>query len=763
MNLNLIQISRQDGQEQLQLPGLYIAGKPRRPARGRRLDRLILYLELFGKMTLPPEQQTALLDSSAQTYFKTPGSVTTAMRKVAEGLNQQLLDLNLKSSDSGIQAAGLLSILTLRGDDLYLALCGPMQAFLITSSDAEQIYDSDSARRGLGTGRTTPIYFSQTNLQQRDTLLISYNPPPNWSVATLSSLPNYDPQNSRQYLLNLTKIDFTTILLQAAPGSGEVQLLQPLTSSPAPIPIAPSKDIADESALKRQEESQTPEAQEDSLSTLAGGAAVSAIVSEQVELTPEPDPQEQASTAGTPATELPTSASTTEPVSAPRQRTTPLLAPFFAVLVSFSEKLGAFFANISRSTRTWLARLLPDESILTLPSSVMIFFAIAVPLIVVSIATVVYFQRGRTGQYQANYAQAVQAAGFARNQDDPQARIDAWNTVLSYLDKAETYQVTAETEYLRSESQFVLDEVNKITRLNYQPAIVGGLDDETNITRMYATERDLFLLNSSDGNVSRAIKTAQGYEMDLTFQCGPGYPAGRLEPFIDIAITFEGSDRHATVLALDGSGNLIACVAGEAPRLVPLASPPTTWGQPIAIYANLGNLYILDPESNAVWVYRNGNYGSPPQLFFDEEIPPLQDAIDLVVDKDDLYLLHTDGRITLCVYSQLGVAPTRCQDPVPYVDTRPGRENQMMLPEPPFTQILATQPPDPSIFLFQLENQAIYHFTMRLLTYQRQFRPQDIESAGVPPEEPATAFSLSPDSRVAFLAVGNQVLYAGLP
>jgi hypothetical protein len=718
-------------------------------------------------MNLQPEQQTSLLKSSAQTYFKTPGSVTTAMRKVAEGLNQQLLDLNLKSSDSGILGAGLLSILTLRGDDLYLALCGPMQGFLITASGAEHIYDSDSARRGLGIGRTTPIYFSQTNLQQKNTLLLSYNPPPSWSAATLSSLHNYEPQNSRQYLLNQTKIDFTTILLQATSGSGGIQVLQPLASTPAPIPIAPAKKIVEEDALEKREGSITSDLEEDGPSPTPGVGTVPAVVLERIEPIPEPDSQEQVATAGTTYTEQPATAraraTEADPASAPQGRKSPGLAPFFAVLVSLSQSIGSFFEKITRSTRTWLGRLLPDESILTLPSSVMFFLAIAVPLVVVAIATVVYFQRGRTGQYQANYAQAVQAAGFARNQNDPQARIDAWNTVLSYLDKAENYQVSSETDYLRSEAQFVLDEVDVITRLNYQPAISDGLPDTMNITRMYATTSDLFLLNSSDGNVLRAINTNQVYELDPTFQCGPGYPAGRLDPFIDIAVTALEGDRHATLLALDGSGNLIACVVGESPRLVPLAPPPTTWGKPLAIYANLGNLYVLDPESNAVWVYWNGNYGNPPRLFFDEEIPPLQDAIDLTVDKDDLYLLHSDGRITLCTFSQLGVSPTRCQDPVPYIDTRPGRENQPMIPEPPFTQILATQPPDPSIFLLQPENQSFYHFTMRLLTYQRQFRPQDIESAGISPDEPATAFALRPDSRVAFLAVGNHILYAGLP
>ena len=33
------------------------------------------------------------------------------------------------------------------------------------------------------------------------------------------------------------------------------------------------------------------------------------------------------------------------------------------------------------------------------------------------------------------------------------------------------------------------------------------------------------------------------------------------------------------------------------------------------------------------------------------------DAIDLTVNRYELYLLHDDGRLTLCIYSAFAVAP----------------------------------------------------------------------------------------------------------
>jgi hypothetical protein len=59
--------------------------------------------------------------------------------------------------------------------------------------------------------------------------------------------------------------------------------------------------------------------------------------------------------------------------------------------------------------------------------------------------------------------------------------------------------------------------------------------------------------------------------------------------------------------------------------------------------------------------------------------------------------------------------------------------------------------------------QSIYHFTQRL-AYQRQLQP--LQPLSPNPDgsiDPATAFTFSPDHRIDFLAVGNQVNSAGKP
>jgi hypothetical protein len=79
-----------------------------------------------------------------------------------------------------------------------------------------------------------------------------------------------------------------------------------------------------------------------------------------------------------------------------------------------------------------------------------------------------------------------------------------------------------------------------------------------------------------------------------------------------------------------------------------------------------------------------------------------------------------------------------------------------MIPDALFDQISFAPPPDPSLYLLDPQNRAIYHFSLRL-NLDRQY--QAIRQL---PDGAATAFAIS-TTRMAFLAIGNQVFYAALP
>lgn len=764
LDLNLLHLAHRIGQDQPTLPGVHTAAPPRRPARGRRLDRLILYLVLSGNAPLSSEDQDQLLARLAQTYYKTPGSVTSAMRIVAEGLNQFLLDRNLRSASSGQQCLGLFTPITVREDHLYLAQCGPTQAFLITAKETKQFHDLITSGRGLGLGRTTPIRYFQADLNANDTLVLSAKQPPAWNSIALRGLHGQSLESLRHHLLRQSDPDLSTLLIQANPGTGRMRLLQP-KSAIRPLPT--KTETADKTRDQR-----VPFV--DPLAQASGGIPSEAITS--VRSTGDALlPEEQPTTAGlgSPADfgeisgKPPGQAEGGQRIIKPPARRK-IFAPIFKILSAITRALGNTLGTLVESTSTLIKRMLPGEALFTLPSSVMIFFAVAVPLVIVTIATVVYLQRGRASQYQVYYDLAVQAVGEAQTQTNPMMLRDEWEIVAGYLDQAESYDITPDSQALRTQAQLIFDNLDGVTRLDYQPAITGEIPTSFQITRIVSANNDLYLLNNNGGNVWRVFSVERGYEHDETYQCGPSSPGSQgVGPLIDIVSLAKGNELDVTLLAMDADGNLLQCIPGKPPEFRPLAPPPAGWDKPLAFTLNLGHLYVLDPQNNAVWIYWDSNFNRQPQLFFAEDIPPMKDVVDLAVDKSDLYLLHTDGHITMCTYSDLNVSPTRCIDHVPYIDSRIGRENQPLIPEPAFTQILPTQPPDPSLYLLDPETQAIYHFSLRLLTLHHQYRPQNTYTSTTSDpsitDKPATAFTFSPDARIAFLAVGNRVFYAGIP
>jgi hypothetical protein len=331
--------------------------------------------------------------------------------------------------------------------------------------------------------------------------------------------------------------------------------------------------------------------------------------------------------------------------------------------------------------------------------------------------------------------------------------------VLKTLDQVEAIDITPETLALRAKATSILDEMDIVKRVNFQPAIVGGLPDSAQISRMVVIDNDLYMLDETSGNVIRAQLTSQGYKLDPSFQCGPGVEGNNLVgPLIDIARWPDGRQPDAELVVFDSSGNALFCNPGEVPKAVTLSTPPSTsFDDLAAMTISLGDVYVVDPQSNAVWIYWNGEFGNEPQLFFNAEIPRLEDVVELTVNYDELYLLHNDGSVTLCVFSGLGVAPTRCAE-LEYEDLRPGHENTPMIPTDPFTQILLNPPPDPSLYFLEPQNRAIYHFSLRNLAYQKQYKSHQSLANGS-----ATALAVDPVKRNFFLAIGNNVYYGIIP
>src|SRR5260370_9057874 len=105
---------------------------------------------------------------------------------------------------------------------------------------------------------------------------------------------------------------------------------------------------------------------------------------------------------------------------------------------------------------------------------------------------------------------------------------------------------------------------------------------------------------------------------------------------------------NGAVLGLESGGILLYCSPGNVAQAIPLPPPDTNWGRVKAFTLDSGNLYVLDAQSRAVWVYvgKDGTFVDRPYFFFGGQIPSLDDAIDLAVTWDCLHILHSDRHLS---------------------------------------------------------------------------------------------------------------------
>jgi hypothetical protein len=834
LDLNLLAFARQGGNATSELADLYAVAPPRRAAHGRESDSLMIYLTVTGNSPLSPEAQTRLLEQLAQKFYKTSGSLTSALRSIVESLNLVLLDRNLHSTSHGQQGIGQLLLVAMRADTLYMAHCGGVHAFIITPDKIQHIHDPQSSGRGLGLSRTTPIRFIQTRLSADDYLVLATVAPSTWSESSFAHPQQQGIEGVRQQLLEIPGQEFNTVIIQAQPGTGKLRLLKPKPSqmgqvqavagtpaSQSDIPLPPPPETQIEEATHEDHGLGAPSGEEATSEILEQpvedkalgvtpissesqvdqsdqdedrGLGVTAAQPPQPPITqPAPPTEEQEETSSPPPVTLHQEPASTMPDSSPveahpletaatpsaaagilskirSQRKAPKeskpnqLAKYYTsfrawlvpVLTTFLQALKSAMATVGSALLRLLKNLLPDADVLQVPPSMMLFVAIAIPVILAVVGGMVFLQRGRAQQSQVYYQKAVEEADYAATLSNPLEQRLAWQTVLGDLDKAEYYTLTSQSQALRAQATSNLDMLDAVKRLDYQQAIVGGLDSEINITRIVATTTDIYLLNGKAGNVIHAVMTGRGFEIDPNFECGPTYGPINVGALVDISELPAGSFENASLLGMDSDGNLLYCVIGSQPYSAAMAPPNTGFGAPSAMSLDRGDLFLLDTDVNAVWIYRNMEVTQQPRLFFGDNIPPMQDVIDLAVYNDDLFLLHADGHITKCTYSGMAESPTRCDDPYPYSDNRPGRDQGPIIQDAVFNQIYFSSFPERSIYMLDPQNQSIYYFSV-LLTLQWQY-----QSTNSLPDGNATAFAISPN-RMAFLAIGNAVFYAAMP
>ncbi|MFZ6026358.1 MAG: hypothetical protein ACOYYS_01465 [Chloroflexota bacterium] len=822
-DLNLLPLARRAGQDQSSLPGLYVVNPPRRAARGRADDQLILYLALTGCTSWSSEQQTQLLARTAEIYYDTTGAVTTAARAAIEFLNQYLLERNLRAESGKRHGAGWFTLAVARVERLYLVQAGRMRVFTLAAEGTQEISDPESSGPGLGLARPPVFRYFQAELKSDAYILIAPVVPTGWQGRSLQGMYSQGLESMRRRLLGQAGADLAAVLIQTVAGEGKMRLLWPKAALSAPsvmdgksAPLQPHQpalaqaqvlqEIVEPAPIHEQLTAAAGEAPGDSIApksepapatqmnapepaaadvAVPEAAASKAAVSEPVapdgaslpdaetgEVQPGSNAHSQAgpATSPPPVEAVPGRRLNDQPTVRPARRQPPgsaspatekLKTATITTVAAFGRALRVIFRLLGRLIK----RILPDESLLNIPPSAMAFLAIAVPLVVSVLGGMIFIKRGLSAQAQDLYAHAIGLAQQARAQTDPMLQRAAWGKTLETVEQAADFdRGNSDIQALKAEASTALDLLDRVKRLAYRLALTEPINQSLNIVQMVATQDELYMLTDAQGSVFRALQTSAGYKPDETFNCGPNvYGTRAVGKLVDIVPLQPGGEFNATLLGIDSNANLLYCIPHERPKAIGLATPTTAgWGKTgqFAIDLDTQSLYVLDTVKNNVWIYENSRITDQPIAFFDptiDEIPPLGNIVDMAVNRATLYLLHDDGQTTLCEFGRIEGTPNRCQSPVYYQDDRPGQQSGPVIDGALFSAIQYVAPPDPSIFMLNPATRSAYQFGVLQLNFYYQYRPQFSDSPV--PEEPATAFAISP-GRSVFLAFGSQVYEA---
>ena len=593
-----------------------------------------------------------------------------------------------------LQFEGRFLAAVLRDGDLYLAQSGPGQAVLIRPGQLTRWTSEEAASRPLGLTVAPFLRFYHVEGRPRDLILLTTWAPPVWSDPTLSGLAELETGQAVERLVAAAGQDLTGLLTR----------------------------------LLRPGDLQAPVAAVAATSTASRPSRPAARPSARADKEGEPRPL--------------------------RTIPTPTLR--------FLRRIGRALVRPFAGLGAWITSLLPGwteaPSPGTFPPSLLAATAVAVPLIVVAMVSVLYFRRGRVQQFEEFLLQAQAAVVAAQLKPSPEEARADWQVARHWLEQAEAYGRSADSEALRGQVEAVLDELDHVRRIEFREAVSGGVGPGARLTAVAATPTDLYVLDDSRDRILHAWFTGRGFEIDRDFGCLEALgTTAKLDPIVDLLMQPEpGALGAEGVVGLDEDGTLIYCAPGRTPASGQLNPPGTGWGRIQAVDLLGDNLYVLDPKANAFWIYAavDGLFAGIPVIYFAESVQSLSGAIDLAVTQDELLLLYNDGHIDRC---------RRLEENAPDGSLRIRVECEQGLALFPSgtaipgggsvfpVEMVYAPPPEPSLFVLDGPTGSVFQFSMRLV-YQARFVP----TPALPEDVSDLAVGRPRDL---FLAAGDQLYF----
>lgn len=644
-------------------PGALVEVAPLKASRGRETDTFFVLVLPSGTIA-PTSFYEQMATMSAERFFATGGSVTSALREVFNSLNYSLHEHN-RSGRRHYEAHMICAVL--RDDELYIGRVGAGVAVLrhsgITVTYPEDLSQESSLHQPpLGVQPMPNIEMKRFNVASGTRLLLT-----DASVAEIGldkltqALVAGNLEETIDDLKMMVTLQIQTMAIEFVPVNQPLEVTAVIGES--------SADINKQIALTRQSVQQAQ------------------------------DTTDEGEASATPADV---------------GRVKPMFAGVMRVFGQFLTALGDILDRFVGAPEDGASR--------RLPSPLVTITVIAFPIVIVLFVVLSWVGGIGETAFESCVNRANEAASVARSIDssNPTGVLAAWQGALTIVDQCQDIRRDDTTlNQLRTEGQGVLDALNNIQRR--RTSTIASFPS-ARITDLVLQGLDIYALDSENALVYRVQMNTDGMSAArppqplATMRRGAnvgGFTLGNL-----FAISFD--DELNTIVGLDRNGVLVRC----PPRFVMECSAQRVpgaenWVNPVAVTLWRGALYVLDSGANQLWRYTptGGNYVSAPTEYFTGAVRPnLANAIDFDITRTGtgiVYILHSDGTMT----SYLGGTPQSFG----FVAFPPGQElddvtlNGMFMNDSPIL---------PAFYIISQQTRTVYQTTLAG-TYQDSYRVFD--------------------------------------
>jgi hypothetical protein len=622
---------------------------------GKRRDREQLYIliEAVLDSTVSRALHDELLALVADTYQRSPGSVTRALSRALEAVNAFLFERNLRADSSHHVAVGI-TCAVLHDGEVHVGQVGPALAYLVHGGQVTRypegsIWLQRVSPRTFEVHREPPAGFGR---EMRPNLFQARMAPGAALILATTSLARDVGDGAVAEALegSAAQRQVASALaarLRALAGDVPVSAL---------IIACDGEETGAEARLPRAE--LVPAQAEMAGEPAAPGAGAQAL-GEKAHVVEAPEGESEAGD----------DAAWAAQDGEPHRRRRPELPRIDLDLLRAEWHRGTRRAR--HNVEELLMRVLPDSlperpqegphprPIASLSGHTLVAVALTIPLVtlVMVVMTRVQYDRTRRAQFVQIQAEAQALYDAATSTSDPHAVRAGLRDSLATIDWG--LAINPNDDVLLSVQRRIehrLDEVNTVERLFHfwqLAELSEPVDTPAGSGRIIIHDRDVFLLNRGSDRVYKFALNDAGdalqpqdsepvlMERD---ELRGGIQVGQL---VDIAWVAAGGQRSlSTFMALESNGSLLAYDPQQGIDVLPVADSDK-WLKPAAIGGYFGNLYVLDPLQSRIMKYVpvDNAYTSPPSDYLDLRLGiDLTGAVDLAID-GNMYVLFADGAV----------------------------------------------------------------------------------------------------------------------